>query len=101
MNDIANYETFTKIEPIHKGWSSDKNMSQPIDFGVCNAGKSVYQILTWCDGEEAKELLPSLPEKEQYDFGWEAGQMMLKMQTVESYPPSSDWGRKRLTIQMR
>lgn len=133
MNDIVNYETFTKIEPINKGWSSDKKyyvetisgekrllrvsdiseyedksrefdlmkrisitgvkMSQPIDFGVCNDGKNVYQLLTWCEGEEAKDLLPSLTEKEQYDFGWEAGQMMLKMQTIESYPPASDWAK--------
>ncbi len=131
MNDINNYNTFTKIEPIQKGWSSDKkyyvetnsgerlllrvsdfseyeekkhefdlmtqiaaagiNMSQPIDFGVCSCGKKVYQILSWVEGEEAKEVLPSLSEKVQYDFGREAGRMMLKMQTVESYPPSSDW----------
>lgn len=133
MNDIVNYESYKKIEPINKGWSSDKkysvemisgekrllrvsdiseyeekskefdlmkristtgiNMSQPIDFGTCNDGNSVYQLLTWCEGEEAKELLPSLTEKEQYAFGWEAGQMMLKMQTIESYPPGSDWAR--------
>lgn len=133
MNDIKNYDTFTKIEAINKGWSSDKkyyvetkngkrlllrisdiseyenkksefdimkkiatvgiNMSIPLDFGVCNKGKSVYQILTWVDGTEAKELLPSLSEKEQYEFGWKAGQMMLKMQEVESYPPTSDWAK--------
>lgn len=131
MNNILNYNAFTKIEPIHKGWSSDKkyyaetkngerlllrvsdiskygekkhefdlmkqiaavgiNMSQPIDFGVCCGGKNVYQILTWVEGEEAKEVLTSLPKEEQYAFGWEAGQMLLKMQTAESYPPSSEW----------
>lgn len=131
MIDIVNYGNFTKIEPIHKGWSNDKkfyvetksgekwllrlsalseyedkkrefdiikrmsaigiNMSQPIDFGICNGGKSVYQLLTWCEGEEAKELLPLLPQQEQYEFGWKAGQMLRKMQSVESFPPSSDW----------
>lgn len=131
MNDIPNYDTFAKIEPINKGWSSDKkfyietkcskklllrisdiseyndkrneydiitrmsavgiNMSQPIDFGICNNGKSVYQLLTWIEGDEAKELLPFLSKEEQYNLGYEAGQMMLKMQKVESYQPSSDW----------
>lgn len=131
MKDIPNYNTFIKIEPIHKGWSSDKkyyvetkngeklllrisdiseyrekkhefdlmkqiatvgiNMSKPIDFGVCCDGKNVYQILTWVDGKEAKEMLPSLSKEEQYAFGWEAGQMLLKMQTAKSYPPSSSW----------
>lgn len=131
MNDIRYYDTFTKIDPIHKGWSGDKkfyietknserlllrisdiskyeekkyefalikkisavgiNMSQPIDFGVCCDEKNVYQILTWVEGKEAKEVLPSLPKEEQYAFGWEAGQMLLKMQTAESHPPSSAW----------
>lgn len=131
MKDIPNYDQFTNITPIHKGWSQDKKyrvethsgkklllrisdisefeekrrefelmrqmsatsikMSEPIDFGVCNEGQSVYQLLTWIDGDEAKELLPSLSEQEQYAYGWQAGQMMLKMQTAESYPPSSEW----------
>lgn len=131
MKDIPNYNTFVKIEPIHKGWSNDKkyyvetknreklllrissfseysekkkefeimeklaavgiNMSQPIDFGVCDNGTSVYQLLSWIEGEEAKEMLPSFSEKEQYSFGWEAGQMMLKMQDSESYPSSPEW----------
>lgn len=133
MRDIPNYETFVKIELIHKGWSNDKkyyveknngekvlirisniyeydqkkkefeimkqlagvgiNMSQPIEFGICDSGKSVYQLLTWVDGKEAKEVLTSFSEKEQYAFGWEAGQMMLKMQHAENYQPSSNWAR--------
>ena len=133
MNDIANYETFTKVEPIHKGWSNDKkyyvetvsgqklllrisdiseyddkkhefdiisrmsdvviNMSRQVDFGICNNEKSVYQLLTWCEGEDAKELLPSLSEKEQYELGYKAGQIFKKMETIESYPPSSNWAK--------
>lgn len=133
MIDIPNYDTFIKIEPILKGWSSDKKyyvetkdeqrlllrisaisehdekkkefeimkqlatvgiqMSMPIDFGICDDGKSVYQLLTWIDGEEAKEVLPSLSDKEQYAYGGKAGQMMVKMQMAESYPPSSEWAR--------
>lgn len=131
MNDIKNYDTFIRIEPINKGWSSDKkyyvenkdgeqfllrisdvdeydekksefnimkkiatsgiNMSIPIDFGICNNGKSVYQILTWIEGIEAKELLPSLSEKEQYEFGLKAGEMLRKMQKVENYSSSNKW----------
>jgi len=131
MKNIKNYDTFSKIEPINKGWSNDKkyyvetknadklllrvsdfseyedkkrefdimkkmakvgiNMSLPIDFGICNNGKSVYQILTWCDGIEAKELLPTLSEKDQYEFGFKAGEMLKEMQKVENYSPSNEW----------
>lgn len=133
INDIPNFETFSKIEIINKGWSSDKkyhvetdhgdeillrisdiseydskkyefdimkriavtgiNMSLPIDFGICNNGKSVYQLLKWCEGKEAKELLPSMSQQDQYEFGWKAGQILRKMQSVESYPSSSEWGK--------
>ncbi|MDR0904730.1 MAG: phosphotransferase, partial [Oscillospiraceae bacterium] len=99
MKDIPQYATFTKIEPLNKGWSSDKKYyietdggerlllrvadvaeyerkknefemlkrvaeldvpaSRPVDFGVCDDGKSVYQLLTWIDGEDAAEVLPT------------------------------------------
>lgn len=130
---MSNYDAFLKVEPINKGWSSDKKyyvetkdgqrllirisdvsehdekkkefdimkqlastgikMSQPIEFGICNDGKSSYQVLTWIDGEEAKDMLPFLTDKEQYSLGWEAGQMMLKMQKAESYPASDNWSK--------
>jgi len=125
MTDIKNYNTFVKIEPINKGWSSDKkyyietkngeklllrvadiseyerkknefevikrisklgiNMSQPIDFGVCDNGQNVYQLLTWCDGEEATIILPTLSEAEQYTMGFKAGKILKKIHTIESY----------------
>ncbi len=92
ISDISDYDSKkSEFDIMKKISAAGINMSQPIDFGVCCGGKNVYQILTWCEGEEAKEVLPNLTPKEQYAFGWKAGQMMLKMQTVESYPPSSDW----------
>src|SRR5690606_38630490 len=84
MVDIKNFDTFKKIEVIHKGWSDDKKyyietatserlllricdiaeydkkkseyeiisslaekglpVSGPVDFGLCDNGKSVYTI---------------------------------------------------------
>lgn len=66
-------------------------MSQPIDFGTCNSGKSVYQLLSWVDGQDAEEYLPLLPETEQYVLGLEAGRILRKMQTLEAVPASADW----------
>ncbi|MEY8462903.1 aminoglycoside phosphotransferase family protein [Streptococcus merionis] len=119
MKDIPMYDQFIKIEQIHKGWSKDKkyyvetkddkklllrisdiseydtkkyefellsqfsktgiNMSRPIAFGTCNS---------------EKEVLPTLSKEKKYAYGWEAGQMMLKMQTAENYPASSEWAKK-------
>jgi serine/threonine-protein kinase len=66
-------------------------MSQPLEFGVCDEGRSVYQLLTWCEGEEAKELLPRLTEKEQYAYGNDAAEILKKMEQVERKAPSLAW----------
>lgn len=122
---------FTHIEPVNKGWSSDKKyyaktandkqfliriadisqydhkkaeyenmkrvaalgipMQQPVDFGVCNDGKSVFLMLTWMEGNDAEEILPLLSETEQYVLGMKAGKILKEMQTIETLPPSDDW----------
>ena len=131
MKDIPGYEAFTKIEPVTKGWSSDRKytietaegrwlllrvasieeynkkktefemmgkvaalgipMSQPVDFGVCDGGSSVYQLLSWCDGEDAETAVPRLAEAEQYALGIRAGQILKNMQALSSSSPSSAW----------
>lgn len=131
MRDIQYYNTFTKIELVDKGWSSDKKyyiettegkrlllrvsdigeyerkkaeyeimervealgvpMSQPIDFGTCDDGKSVYSLLTWCDGEDAEILLPTLPETEQYALGLKAGEILRIMHSIPAPDNSEDW----------
>jgi aminoglycoside phosphotransferase (APT) family kinase protein len=131
MIDIKNYNTFIKIVPINKGWSSDKKyyietsdnkhlllriadisefahkqhefetmkqffavdipMSEPMDFGVCDSGKSVYTLLTWCEGEDAEKVLPLLSETEQYTIGLQAGRILRKINSVSLTEPSLDW----------
>ena len=81
ISDVSEYEN-KKMEfgNIKKLSESKINMSLPIEFGICNNGKNVYQLLTWCDRVEAKELLPSLSEKVQYDFGKKAGLILKRME---------------------
>jgi serine/threonine-protein kinase len=69
-------------------------MSEPLEFGVSEDGKAVYQLLNWCDGEEAKELLPSLSLDEQYAFGQEAGRILRRMERIERYEPSNIWAEE-------
>lgn len=133
MKDIPNFDTFVKIEPIHKGWSGDKKyyvetkdgkrlllrvsdistydakqyefevmkkmsavgikMSEPIDFGICEKGKSVYQLLTWCDGEEAKEALYNMSDAEQYAYGQKASEVLKQMEQIDRKPASMEWSK--------
>jgi serine/threonine-protein kinase len=133
MKDIPNFDTFVKVEPIHKGWSNDKKyyvetknderlllrvsdiseykakqqefdimkkissigmkMSRPVSFGICENGKSVYQLLTWCDGEEAKEALYRLSDAEQYAFGQKAASILKQMESIDYKPASLEWAK--------
>jgi len=90
--DIAEYEKKkTEFEMMKKVAATGIPMQQPVDFGVCDDGKSVYTLLTWVDGEDAQEALPLLPELEQYALGKQAGQILRKMQSLSVSLASSDW----------
>jgi serine/threonine-protein kinase len=131
MIDIYGYTSFTKMEPIKKGWSGDKKyyiedsdgnrlllrvadiaeydrkekefeimksiaalevpMSQPVHFGTCDNGKSVYLLLTWCNGKDADEVLPYLTETEQYVLGLKSGEILKKMHTIPAPGKQEDW----------
>lgn len=134
MQDIKSYHTFTKIEPVNKGWSKDKKyyvetengsklllrisdiseydrkkaefelvekvaalgvpMSQPVDFGTCDNGESVYSLLTWCDGEDAEVVLPRLTETEQYVLGIKSGKILRRIHSISAPEDQEEWGSR-------
>lgn len=134
VQDIKDYCSFTKIEPVNKGWSGDKKyyvetsdrkklllrvadiseynrkktefeimrqiiasgvpMSKPVDFGSCDNGKSVYSMLTWCDGEDAEDVLPFLTETEQYALGIKSGEILKKIHSIPAPKGQEEWGNR-------
>lgn len=134
MQDIKSYYTFTKIEPVNKGWSSDKKyyietadcrklllriadiskydskkaefeimkqaadlgvlMPQPMEFGTCDNGKSVYSLLTWCDGEGAEVVLPYLTETEQYVLGIKSGEILKLIHSIPAPKEQEEWNSR-------
>lgn len=131
ITDVKGYETFIKVEPVEKGWSSDQKyyietadarclllrisaiseyerkqaefkmverafgldipMSEPLDFGICDNGKSVYSLLTWCDGEDAETVLPLLNEMEQYKLGVRSGEILKKIHSIPAPEEQKSW----------
>ncbi len=71
--------------------SYDVPMSKPIDYGVCNNGKSVFMLLTWLDGVDAEVALPTLTVKEQYNLGWDAGKILQKMHRIPAPENQENW----------
>ena len=64
-------------------------MCLPIEFGICEEG--VYSIQSWIDGESAEEVIPQLSNKEQYDYGFEAGQILRRIHSIPAPSSQEDW----------
>ena len=69
-------------------------MSQPLDFGICNQGKKVYTLLTWCEGEDAESVLPQLTEEQQYLLGYEAGIILKRIHSMKAPLGQEDWNTR-------
>ena len=92
VSDISVYEEKQREFDIMKKMSaSGIKMSLPISFGVCEDEKSVYQLLSWCDGVEAKEALYNLSDEEQYAFGQKAAGILKQMESIDYKPASGEW----------
>lgn len=94
ISDISSYaEKQREFDIMKKMSAAGIKMSLPISFGVCEDGKSVYQLLAWCDGTEAKEVLYDLTEHEQYIFGQKAAVILKRMETIDYKPASMEWAK--------
>ncbi len=92
VSDISLYEEKRREFDIVKRMSATgMKMSLPISFGVCENGKSVYQLLSWCDGTEAKAAMKDLSAARQYSFGRKAAKILRHMETIDSKPASFKW----------
>ena len=114
---IEGSERWRSVEPLEKGWSSDRKfvvttgagekqllrlsdaakyeskakeyavigkyaalgfpMSEPVGFGLCEGG--TYMLLTWVEGRDLEEVLPTLSEEAQYRLGREAGEILRRI----------------------
>ena len=83
ISDISDYEGKKKeFEIVQKYSKLGFAMSSPVDFGICNEGKSGYMLLTYVEGKDLEEALPTLTEKEQYLLGREAGKILRKIHSI-------------------
>jgi aminoglycoside phosphotransferase (APT) family kinase protein len=69
-------------------------MSQPVGFGTCNKGTSVYMLLTWCDGEDAEVILPLMTKTEQYVLGIRSGEILRTIHSVPAPGDQEEWSSR-------
>lgn len=67
-------------------------MCRPVKFGKCEEG--VYTIFTWIDGKDAEEIIPTLPEAMQYEYGLEAGRILKTIHSLPAPENQLDWAVK-------
>lgn len=95
ISDVSEYNKKQKeFATMRKMAQAGIKMSLPVAFGMCNDGKSVYQLLRWCEGEEAKEVLFRLSEAEQYAYGRKAAEVLKRMETIDAQPASAEWAKR-------
>ena len=70
--------------------------SQPLGFGLCDEGKSVYSLSAWLDGESADIALPLMPKAKQYLLGIKTGEILRKIHSFPAPENAEPWGGRFL-----
>jgi len=92
ISDISAYISKKREYEVMKMLDScDILMSRPLDFGICNNGKSVFILLTWIDGIDAEVVLSTLSAEEQYTLGYNAGIMLQKIHQIPAPENQEGW----------
>lgn len=90
ITPIERFETrkalFSMLEKVSK---LDISMCKPVEFGTCK--DSVYTLHTWIDGKDAGDIIPLLPEREQYGLGLKSGEILRKIHSIPAPENQEDW----------
>ena len=87
LSDAAEYNAKKKeYEIIQKYAGLGFPMSQPASFGMTEDRSSVYMLLSWVEGTDLEEILPALPDEEQYQAGREAGTILKLIHSLRLEP---------------
>ena len=105
---IADFPQFSRKQAefrmMERAASLGVPMSIPVTFGVCDSGKNVFQLFTWCDGGDAETLLPLLPETEQYVLGVKSGEILRTIHSIPAPETQENWAirfNKKMDIKIK
>ena len=106
VSSLESYDIKRKeFEVITRYQKTGITMSQPLDFGVCGNSheRKTYMLLSWIEGQDLGDILPSLPESEQYRLGRSAGTILRKIHALQIHedelPAQSKAPRKLQQLQ--
>ncbi|MBE5877506.1 MAG: phosphotransferase family protein [Lachnospiraceae bacterium] len=82
-NKKAEYENMEMVSAL------GISMCQPIEFGTCDEG--VYSLQSWIDGKDAEEAIVNLSDKQVYEYGYEAGEILKKLHSIVAPEGIGNW----------
>lgn len=77
------------FEILEKVSQLDIPMCRLVEFGNCEEG--VYGMYTWIDGRDAEDVIPELPEADQYLQGLRSGEILKKIHSIPAPSTQEDW----------
>lgn len=84
--DISKYETKQQeFFNMKRMYETGIPMSKPIDFGVCNENKNCYILVSYIVGEQLELRIPFLTKEDQYQLGYQAGNILNKIHSIEQH----------------
>ncbi|MFA7674226.1 MAG: phosphotransferase [Clostridia bacterium] len=95
VSDISQYDRKkAEFEMMKRVYASGVPMSEPLDFGTCDSQKSVYILLSWCEGKSADEVLTGLQVHDQYMLGIRSGEILKLMHSIPAPDGQEDWNAR-------
>jgi aminoglycoside phosphotransferase (APT) family kinase protein len=79
----------TQFERMRQVAALGVPMCAPVEFGVSEEG--AYSIQSWVDGADAEEVVPTLPEAEQYALGLRAGEILKMIHGIPAPKDTEPW----------
>ena len=90
ISPIEQYEEKkVEFEDMQKISAIGIPMCQPIEFGTCEEG--VYSLQSWIEGKDVEEMIPSLSNEKVYAYGYEAGEILKKLHSIEAPEGVGEW----------
>jgi aminoglycoside phosphotransferase (APT) family kinase protein len=83
-----------EFERMRQVAASGVPMSQPLACGLCDAGRSVYMLLSWQNGEDAGGVIPRLSPPAQYELGRQAGLLLRRMHSLAAPADQEEWSAR-------
>lgn len=92
VGDVESYKKKKTEFQILKDMQNLKiQFPHPIDIGVIEEFNSCYNIFSFIDGIDAKDIIQSLSEEEQYKIGMEAGTQLSRIHLYKAPSTINNW----------